>query len=442
MIKKSKKFLALSLSLVSLVSSMGSLNIHAMDGRCAKPEESACCTPNRFLPMGLTLEDLEGELIQQVFGIYKELEEGTEGKEGLTFVLDESKKVGEYSSLSECYKKDTVYTLRNRTGNCRMISNRFIFEFLKRRLNKTDGFVKICPLTVAFANRTSHIAVALITTKKVYIIDLSSDLQDRSEHRMTLPVPYIFTAQKYIEYMNHISLNNPIFFGVIEEDISTCTKKSTECPPTPLRTICQKYDLSFNRGKEMPSSLKASDECMSVLGRPSSEEPKLHKKISDKCMSDLELMFIEGPKLKSRKETSDKSNRKALKHLPDELSHDKNPREIESQNVSLVMGKYKVPAAGKGIKNMAFSFLTGRDTNSGIKNDSLEIISYEDLVETPLLSEILPTEIAKKMSEGTAIWMNYHDAAEFLSKKGKKLSDEDADKFITEYLKNIDKCDR
>ena len=438
MIKKSKKFLALSLSLVSLVSSMGSLNIHAMDGRCAKPEKLACCSADEMLPMGLTPEDLEEELIQQVFGIYKELEEG---KEGLTFVLDEAEKVGECSSLSDCYKKDTVHTLRSHAGNCRMISNRFIFEFLKRKLNKTDEFVKICPLTVAFANETSHIAVALITTKKVYIIDLSSDLQDRSEHRMTLPVPYIFTAQKYIEYMNHISLNNPIFFGVIEEDISTCTKKSTECFSTPLEMVCQISDL-FNRDKEMPSSLKASDECMSVLGRPSSEEPKLHKKISDKCMSDLELMFIEGPKLKSRKETSDKSNRKALKHLPDELSHDKNPREIESQNVSLVMGKYKVPAAGKGIKNMAFSFLTGRDTNSGIKNDSLEIISYEDLVETPLLSEILPTEIAKKMSEGTAIWMNYHDAAEFLSKKGKKLSDEDADKFITEYLKNIDKCDR
>ena len=43
------------------------------------------------------------------------------------------------------------------------------------------------------------------------------------------------------------------------------------------------------------------------------------------------------------------------------------------------------------------------------------------------------------MSEGTAVWTDYFDAAESLSEKGKKLSDEDADKFITEYLKNIDR---
>ena len=289
MIKNSKKFLALSLSLISLVSSMGSFNVYAgknhpkhvrrrigskTSERCTGSKTPERCTPNRVSPMGLTPEDLEGELIQRIFSIYTELE-----KE-LTFVLGESKKVGEYSSLSDCYKKDTVYTLRNHTGNCRMISNRFIFEFLKRRLNKTDGFVKISPLTIVFANKTVHIAVALVTTKKVYIIDLSSDLQDRSEHKMPLPVPYIFSAQKYMEYMNCISLSNPIFFGVIEEDISTCTKRDTERFSTPLEMVCQASDLLSNRGKEMsmPSSLEGSlDECMSTLEYSSSEKKNFRR---------------------------------------------------------------------------------------------------------------------------------------------------------------------
>lgn len=198
---------------------MGSLNIHAMDGGCARPEKLACCSADGMLPVGLTSDDLEEELIQRVRSIYRRLE----GE--LTFVSGESKKVGEYSSISERYNKDVAHTLRNRVGNCRMITHRFIFEFLKEKLDKTEGFVKICPLYMLFANKSSHVAVTLITKKKIYIIDLSMDLQNKSERGVTYPVPYIFTAQKYMNFMKFKCIyNQPSYFLLVNEDVTTCEK--------------------------------------------------------------------------------------------------------------------------------------------------------------------------------------------------------------------------
>ena len=348
MIKKSKKCLALSLFLANLVSFMGSFNIHAMGRVCSKSSFAG-----RMRPTGSTEDNLEEELIQRVRSIYSRL-----GGE-LTFVLGESKKLGEYSSISEDYNKDVAHTLRNHVGNCRMITHRFIFEFLKEGLDKTEGFVKICPLYMLFANKSSHIAVTLITKKKVYVIDLSMDLQNKSECGVTSSVPYIFTAQKYMDFMRlKCTYNQPSCFSLVNEDVTTCKKNVHFLP---LERACETYDSSYK--KREPS------EC-------------------------------------------------------------------------LIFGKYKIPAMGEGLTNVAFSYLTGRSTSSGIKDDSPETILYEDLVGTPLLSEILSPETAKKMSEGTAIWADYYDAAKSLSEKGKKLSDEDADKFITEYFKNIHKVNQ
>ena len=351
-----KKCLALSLFSANLVSFMGSLNIHAMDGGCARPEKLACCSADGMLPVGLTSDDLEEELIQRVRSIYRRLE----GE--LTFVSGESKKIGEYSSVSERYNKDVAHTLRNRVGNCRMITHRFIFEFLKEKLDKTEGFVKICPLTITFADGSNHVAVTLITKKKVYVIDLSMDLQNKSERGATSSVSYIFTAQEYVNFMKFTCLDNqPVYFYLVNEDVTTCEKNPLRPNSFPLECVCKIYDSLYKKSE--PSE-------------------------------------------------------------PSECS---------------IFEKYKVPAVGEGLISIVFSFLTGRDIPSGKKDDSLETISYEDLIKTPLLSEILSTEIAKKMSEGTAVWTDYFDAAESLSEKGKKLSDEDADKFITEYLKNIDR---
>lgn len=352
MIKKIKKCLALNLSLITLSSFMGSFNIHATDKDCTRPAKLVCSSASEMSLTGLTSEDLKEELVQRALNIYQKL------KKELTFVAGESKNVGHYSLISEGFNKDVEYTEKYKKGNCRMISHRFIFEFLKE-FHKTGESINIRPLVIQFKNENSHIAVTLITPKEVYIIDLSLDLQNESEHAIPLPVPYIFTAQKYMKYMElTCSDNPPVFFKIITDDVSTCSKKIDKCFSLPLEFMCE--------------------------------------------------------------------------------GHDKNSCETELP----VVQKYVVPALRKGIKNIAFSFLTGRDIISGKKDDSLETISYEDLVKTPLLSKILPPELKEKMLNGTSRYIDYYNVSESLLKKGKRLSDEDADKFITEYLRNIDKINK
>lgn len=102
-----------------------------------------------------------------------------------------------------------------------------------------------------------------------------------------------------------------------------------------------------------------------------------------------------------------------------------------------VMGKYEVPAIGKDILSVVFSDLTGRNSLSGEKDSSLEIIPYEDFLKSPLLSKIV--SLKEKISKGTASFVDYYSVSQALSKEGKALSDKDADKFITEYLKVV-KC--
>ena len=195
----------------------------------------------------------------------------------------------------------------------------------------------------------SHNAVTLLTKKKVYIVDLSTDLQSKSKG-MVFPVPYIFTAKKYMDFMKLKYPNNqPACFLLTDEDVTKCKKKFYECDPLFLGRVCEAYDSS-----------------------------------------------------------------------------------TES-----VMGKYKVPAMAEDAMSIVFSYLTGRDTVSGIKNDLLETISYEDLVKTPLLSKILPPETKDKILKGTANFYDYRGVGEALSKEGKALSDEDADKFIVIHLSKI-----
>ena len=112
-------------------------------------------------------------------------------------------------------------------------------------------------------------------------------------------------------------------------------------------------------------------------------------------------------------------------------------REPPRRLPQLLMGKYEVPATGKDISSIVFSDLTGRNSFSGKKNSSLQIIPYEDFLKEPFLSKILL--LKEKMSKGAATFVDYYSVSKALSKEGKALSDEDADKFITEYLKIV-KC--
>ena len=172
MIKKSKKCLALSLSLPALVSSMGSFNIHAMDGGCARPERLARSSVSEMPPTGLTSEDLILKPIQDAKSVYGYL------KRIIRYIPSDSE----------------------------MIVGSFIYEFSKI----CNENVEIQPLFVCLEGGDVHHAVMLIAEGRCYVIDLAYDLKNE----ISDCEPFIFTAREYMRFMN--SKNSNIRFRALQ----------------------------------------------------------------------------------------------------------------------------------------------------------------------------------------------------------------------------------
>ena len=223
MIKKSKKCLALSLSLPALVSSMGSFNIHAMDGGCARPERLAHSSVSEMPPTGLTSEDLILKPIQDAKSVYGYLKR----------------------------------IIRYITSDSKMIVDGFIYEF-SRTCNEN---VEIHPLFVCLDGRDIHHAVVLIAEGRCYVIDLAYDLKNE----ISDCEPFIFTAREYMRFMNPENSNirfrvsmedyHPVLlFGMYEDLGDICDKLDSLNSPTKSESVATNspYDVPYTEDPEEP----------------------------------------------------------------------------------------------------------------------------------------------------------------------------------------------
>ncbi len=234
MIKKSKKCLALSLFLANLVPFMGSFNIHAMDGGCARPERLASSLVGKMLPTGLTSEDLILKPIQDAESVYRDL------KGEIHHIYGEPKPIpkpiGPHGSFFKILISSYIeHTLKTKTGNSRMIANRFIYEFLKICHESVD----IYPLCVCFEGGDVHYAVVLIAEGRCYVIDLAYDLKNE----ISDCEPFIFTAREYMRFMN--SKNSNIRFRALQINFKSSLdpRKWMIIGYKDLGDICDKPDL-------------------------------------------------------------------------------------------------------------------------------------------------------------------------------------------------------
>lgn len=244
MIKKSKKCLALSLFLANLVSFMGSPNIHAMDGGCARPERLACSPVDERSLTGLTDEELGKGILKFTVDVYNGLKKRVRFDEEAKNSIDDATLISKIL-ISEAYEKDRKYIKMTGRGNSRMITHEFICEFLDKLPKSGEvasEFKGICSLLVKITGNhrknepetTSFwSSVVLLTKEKAYVIDLSQDLELEASPFPFRPIskPFIFTAENYINFTKSIrsSLSLPMSksYAVMLDDVPGV-------PPTPI----------------------------------------------------------------------------------------------------------------------------------------------------------------------------------------------------------------
>ena len=241
MIKKSKKCLALILSVASVSSFMGNFGAVAMDpspaAAASAPRGSAWSNPLALQALrhqsdtGITEEDLEKPWVRHAFEIY-----GNLMKRKLKYKKVVGKKLERLGkkckSLRELYKQDVDYNKRNGEGICRTFAHRVIYEFLEKS-KKVGEHVEIYPLTLHLCDGSSHNVAVFIVDGKKYVMDVTTALTPSCEF------PYIFTLENYLKYYSshYLKVTN---CAVIFEDVSTCEK--------PLKDSCL-VGLDPNTGK-------------------------------------------------------------------------------------------------------------------------------------------------------------------------------------------------
>ena len=242
MIKKSKKCLALILSVASVSSFMGNFGAVAMDpspaaAAASAPRGSAWSNPLALQALrhqsdtGITEEDLEKPWVRHAFEIY-----GNLMKRKLKYKKVVGKKLERLGkkckSLRELYKQDVDYNKRNGEGICRTFAHRVIYEFLEKS-KKVGEHVEIYPLTLHLCDGSSHNVAVFIVDGKKFVMDISTAVKAPREF------PYIFTLENYLKYYSshYLKVTN---CAVIFEDVSTCEK--------PLKDSCL-VGLDPNTGK-------------------------------------------------------------------------------------------------------------------------------------------------------------------------------------------------
>ena len=231
MIKKSKKCLALILSVASVSSFMGNFGAVAMDpspaAAASAPRGSAWSNPLALQALrhqsdtGITEEDLEKPWVRHAFEIY-----GNLMKRKLKYKKVVGKKLERLGkkckSLRELYKQDVDYNKRNGEGICRTFAHRVIYEFLEKS-KKVGERVEIYPLVLKLGSGRSHMVDVFIVDGKKFVMDISTAVKAPREF------PYIFTIESCCNFY-HSKIKECF---VVFEDVSTCEK--------PPKDVCLVY---------------------------------------------------------------------------------------------------------------------------------------------------------------------------------------------------------
>ena len=260
MIKKSKKCLALILSVASVSSFMGNFGAIAMNpspaaaAAASAPRGSAWSNPLALQALrhqgctGITEEDLEIPEVRMVFEVcerlrshpLKRLEHGE--KEEVELL----KKGEECKSSSELCDLHVKYSLDTGKGTDMTFALRVIYEVFKE-FERQGKYIKIYPLLLKFENGFVERTCVFMVLGKKYVIDpellLSPPVSD---------VSCIFTMQAYLEFRKFMSEKDPVMkvnsCTVTTEDIITFDKPLSEA-----RVVY----LSPETGVEIPCPIEA-----------------------------------------------------------------------------------------------------------------------------------------------------------------------------------------
>lgn len=226
MVKKGKKFLALTLSVSTLFHCLGNFGILAMD-----PPSDAAVTDliriaKRYSPLelyalrcqeiaGITARDLEKFEIKLAFEVCEHLisQHPRYEKCGKNFA-EQGK---DCKFLSDVFRRNVDHYLRTHSGDNVTFVNQIIYEILIRA-KRAGKCVKIYPLVMSFCDGGHHIACMFISGYKRYIIDPTFTFLPPDESVCRC----VYTLESFLKFYN--SQKKIKRCSILLEDISTCKK--------------------------------------------------------------------------------------------------------------------------------------------------------------------------------------------------------------------------
>lgn len=250
MVKKSKKCLALTLSVATLVGYLGNFNVFAMkpspaaSAMSGSSKGSEWCNPlasetlKYLRTTGITKKDFEIPEVRMVFEVCERLRHPClellePGEKEEVELLEE----GKCKPLSELCDLHVKYSLDTGKGTEMTCIYRIIYE-ITEEIKRNGGHIEIYPLLLNLKNGSiDRVCIFMIGDRK-YVIDPLLQMGD---------VPCIFTMQAYLEYRK-IQIEEDAgrevkVLSMMVEDVRTCTK-----PIDRARTVF----LDTNTGVEIP----------------------------------------------------------------------------------------------------------------------------------------------------------------------------------------------
>lgn len=224
MVKKSKKCLALTLSVATLVGYLGNFNVFAMKPSPAaaavsdSSEESEWCNPLASYVLGLsevtgiTKKDFERPEVRMVFEVCERLRSHPlkHLKHGEKEEVELLKKGEECKSFSELCDLHVKHSLETGNGTDMTCSLRVIHEIFKEFESK-GKYIKIYQLLLNLENGFVEKACVFMVCGKKYVINsdrlLSPPMSDAP--CMMNNIPCIFTMRAYLEHYKFRSAKNP-----------------------------------------------------------------------------------------------------------------------------------------------------------------------------------------------------------------------------------------